>query len=93
MDNILDAIKKQQLEQIKTLEENNFKGDPFTYAKGFNDPGGVMIDHILGNVYKLQNLQIKKDWHGVKGPTLEEKQAAVNVLNYTLFYMINRGLL
>lgn len=83
---IEDALAAQIIAQTKAINENEHKGDALAYAEDFDDTGGYMLEDIAQNVVKLQI----GDKHGDK---VLQRKAAINILNYTLFYMLNRDLL
>jgi hypothetical protein len=76
---IEEAIAAQAIAQTIVINENSDKGDALEYA--LNAEG--VEDFIVPNTRKLLHSDSPE----------EARAAALNVLNYTLFYMINRGLL
>lgn len=80
------ALAAQVKAQTETIKANDHKGDALDYADQYDDEGGYMLEDIEQNVVKLQI----SDKHGDK---VLQRKAAINILNYTLFYMVNRDLL
>lgn len=80
---IEEALAAQVIEQTKVFNDNNHKGDPLKFAEECTHPDFYILKKAHENIHKLKE---------AKDPD-EAKAAALNVLNYTLFYMINHGLL
>lgn len=85
---IEEALAAQVIAQTQLLNENNHKGDALEFAKNSTEPGADILLHVSVN---LQALNQHRQGLGVSDEGA--KDAAINILNYTLFYMINKGLL
>ena len=86
---IEEALAAQIIAQTQVINDNNHKGDALGYALEFDDTEGersVMVRDINNNIFKLHLAERNGDIEA-------QKKYAINVLNYTLFYMINRRLI